>query len=628
MTGRYQFVGRNHQHVGKRFTRLLAALIGASLVASVARADFDTISEIEPPATARWSASGGQTSLRFDPGLMANFKLSVTGSEALRSASQPGDHRLDVSPLSKLDVWAPAAAFDGFASGELVHIGNLNLEYPGGTISLSNFTLRPVSASVLELVTESGETLFYLEYIHAMVDPQSETMTLWNMDLSISPDLAARLGDPAASGMVIGQVFSRTALDIPAGAQTQGVCTSPNWQDGVDFITDVELFNIGGVQQVAREANVRVAIAPSASLRNAGTADVPWYAKFSTPAAGTYPEPYDRDQHPFLVWALYREANGLFEQIGLSQVKHAFLTLNTVCSCSGGHILWSADSSANGLACEDVYGVGTNDNPSNLGLREELPAFTGIWEQCGSMFASSATPPGPCEQEFSGATTDEFKRRLVVAESDLETEIAAYWMEAWYIVRDDADIFNSIAHVPVSPVFSDLTWSFNPGATIQGAAIDEWLAPDVSDPDKQHVRISSASGHYDLAVKTTDLGAGLFRYVYVLMNFDFDPQFNAFSLVQPPGLVVSNMIFSDADGDALNDWVGTAGGGQIRWQAPVGVALDWGHAATFSFEIDAQPVAGKVTLSRAESPEEIAVSILVIENTDRIFLDGLEDPAP
>ena len=83
---------------------------------------------------------------------------------------------------------------------------------------------------------------------------------------------------------------------------------------------------------MAREAGVRVVIAPSATLRNVGTADVPWYPKFHTGVGETYPQPYDRDQHPFLVWALYRQTGEVFEQLAVSEAKHAFFTVNGVIS--------------------------------------------------------------------------------------------------------------------------------------------------------------------------------------------------------------------------------------------------------------------------------------------------------
>lgn len=610
-------------------TATLAPIIAwcALVSAPPARADFNTLSGAPADSTARWQTSRGETALRFDPSLLEAFGMTVTGSEAAHSSSLPGDHVLSITDRDGLEVWAPAAAYDGFIRGELSHRGALTLSYPGGAASLSDFSLRPASADRLELVTASGEALFELDYIHVMLYPREQRMRLWNMDVRISPLLAARLGQPEAAGMAIGQAFSSTALLIPQGAVIEGLCASPNWDDGVNFTTDVELFHIGSVQQVARESNVRVAIAPSATLRNVGTADVPWYPKFSTGAGGTYPPPYDRDQHPYLVWALYREVDGYFEQLASSELKHAFFATNVVCSCSGGNILWSAASSPNGLGCTDTYGIGTNDNPIHLGIRQELSALTGVWEQCGSMFAPGATPPGPCAQEVSGDTEDEFERRLVVAEQDLETTNANYWMEAWYVIRDDTKLFNGMAHVSLTPALGVSTWSFSPGVTIQGGAINEWLAPGETGPDRQHVRANSSDGYYSLAVKTANLGGGTFRYTYVLMAYDFSAGFDTLALDLPAGVTVSNLRFSDSDDNPANDWVATPVEDQLLWAASAGGALDWGRMATFSFEAEAQPNQGVVLLGVESSSEDLPVAILSPAPSDELLKDGFEDSA-
>jgi hypothetical protein len=259
-------MSRMENQTGKWIPRLIAASLGAWLSASVANADFETISGIEPEATARWHAGGGQTALRFDPGVMASLNIKISGSELPHKPGHPEEHGQEISSLSTLDIWAPAAAFDGFASGKLTHRGDLVMDYPGGSVSLANFTLRPASPEILELVTESGEVLFTLEYIHMMLYPDDKEMTLENMDIRISPALAARMGEPRYTGIAVGQAFAQTHLQIPTNARTTTTCTTPNWHDGVNFFTDVELLSLGNVQQMAREAGVRVAIAPSASL--------------------------------------------------------------------------------------------------------------------------------------------------------------------------------------------------------------------------------------------------------------------------------------------------------------------------------------------------------------------------
>jgi len=605
----------------------LAILFSTLVLPFASAAEFGTISGQQPEASALLSTEGGTTSFSFITSLLEELDLAVYGPERAAGSDMPGDLEFSIRRDSALNVWAPQAAWDGFAGGQLSHSGALILEWPNGRLEVDGFRLRPASPDALELVDKEGHSLFRLDYVHTMLHPEESLVTLWNMDVSLTPWLAERMGYPDLAGMVIATAYTRATLAIPLPEQPQGGCTSPNWHDGVNFLTDVELISLGSVQQVAREAGVRVAIAPSATLRNAGTADVPWYEKFTTSAGGTYPQPYDRDQHPFLVWAMYRIVDGIPQQIGQSAVKHAFFTVNSSCSCSGGSILWAAASSPNGQACTDTYGVSNNNTPSHLGIRADLPAFSGQWEQCGSMFAPGATPPGPCAQTDSGTTGDFFERRLVVEESELETEDASYLFEGWYLIRDDIDIFNTMAHRTVNPSFGS-TWTFTPlGTHTQGPAIDSWVSPDPDEqgPGEFHTRETTADGHYSLAVKVTELGGGMHRYVYALMNYDFDPRFKSFSLAIPEGISLDNITFLDGDSNGANDWTSSTVGGRLTWTAPAGAELEWGFMATFVFEANAPPVPGRVDLTSHEKPLQFSPLVLALEVAEDFYKEGFED---
>lgn len=602
-----------------------AILILSLLVSASAAADIPTVSGDEPDATARWSAGDGVTSFRLFPEVLDPIGVSIRGSPVGPASEMPGDLEYEIEPSSKLDFWAPWAAFDGFATGQLRHPGHLTIEWPGGRLDIDGFVLQPAGPDALDLVDRSGNHLFRLDHLHTMLYPDRHLMTLRNMDMGLSPWLAERMGYPELAGVVVGSAYTRSSIEIPVGAQTEGTCTTPNWHNGNEFVNDVELITLGGIQAFAWEPNVRVAVAPSATLRNVGTADVPWYQKFTTVPPATvddYPDPYSRDQHPFLVWAMYRVVNGIPQQIGQSGVKHAFFTSNSACTCSGGDILWSADSAPNGKGCEDLYGASTNNSFSDLGIRQELPASTGAFEQCGSVFAPDATPPGPCAPDPIAAQ-DNFDRRLVVAESELETADATYYFEGWYLVRDDVNIFNTMAHVSVTPTPPGAMWTFPSGPTQGGPAIDSWVSPDTLGATEAHAREATSHGHYSLAVKVTDLGGGNYRYVYALMNYDFDPKFESFSLAVPEGVSLSNIAFLDGDSSAANDWTSSTASGRLTFEAPLDAALEWGFMATFVFEADQPPVEGVVRLAAEEAP--LSFNPLVLGLTDAIHLDGFEN---
>jgi hypothetical protein len=578
-----------------------------------------------------WKAGRGRTSLRFDPGLLENLRWDFVGSEDAGSPGQPVDHTFQISADPELEFHAPRRAFDGFTGGALEHDGTLVMHHPAGSIDLSGFTLVAIASDVLELRDATGRPRFFMDFMHIEMFPESSLVTMGNMDVRISTELAADLGKPDLAGLVIGQAFISAALrPVPGSALSGDVdgmlgggCSAPNWHNGSTFVTDVTLTNIGSVQQVAREAGVRVAIAPSATLRNDGTADVPWYGKFHTLTGGTYPQPYNRDQHPFLVWALYREKDGIFEQLGTSGLKHAFFSQNGSCGCQSSNILWAANNSANGSACTDLYSASTNDDPTRLGTRQEVPASTGAWEQCGSMFAPGGVAPGPCAQTVSGATSDEFERRLVVAESELGVAGAGYILDAWYLVRDDINIFNSMARVPVTPTLGSI-WTFTRGTVANGPAINAWVAPGTSTSSSAHVRNDTGSGEYSVAVKVQELGGGNRRFVYVLMNYDFDAKFDRFSVPVPAGVNVSNFGFADPDSSAGNDWTAAVNAGQLAWTAAPGAEQGWGHMHTFYFDTDAEPVESTVLVNPGNSTTDFEVGILGLAPSDVVMESGFE----
>lgn len=595
------------------------------LAASPAMADFEPISGDRVDHTSRWSASGGATSFEFIHNLLNDLEISLEGPARPDDSELPGDLQFKIGDSDNMDFWAPWAAWDGFTAGGLSHSERLSITWPGGRLDTNGFSIRPASADTLELVDDNGNALFWFNHIHTMLYPNEQRMTMENMDMRLTPWLANQMGYSDLGDFVIGVAFMHTDLDIPLGGQTEGACTTPNWHDGDKFLTDVELSTLGSIQQVARQAGVRVAIAPSATLRNVGTAEVPWYEKFDTGVGGTYPPPYDRDQHPFLVWSMYMIEDDIPQQIGLSAVKHAFFTVNSSCSCSGGHILWTAASSPNGQACTDTYSVGNNNSETHLGLREEVPASTGAWEQCGSMFAPGASAPGPCNQTVSGSTGDDFERRLVVDEPKLSTSGATFYFEGWYVIRDDINIFNTMAHKSVTPTLGS-TWAFPAGSHTLGPAIDEWVPPNTRGANQVHVREDTGNGHYSIAVKVTPLTGGQYRYVYALMNYDYDRRFRSFSMPIPAGVNVSNIQFLDGDSDNSNDWSSSTAGDVLSYTAPKGEAPLWGSMVTFVFEADREPAEGSVEIEADDRPETFTPTVLSLSSDPGLdFEEGFED---
>ena len=572
-----------------------------------------------------WTAKEITTSVDFSPELLDALGLEVKGLSS--SADSVPHHKLSVSSSSApafrspqphfLSFSATGTVIDDFVSGAPHHQGGFHLSWRAGSVSLMGFQLRPGSGiRTFELLDTEGRVLLVADHMHFELDPEGRTLLIFNMDLKISETFSRLLGKPWAQHARVGTLSLFARAEPPEGTSpTRGICP-PNWVGEVD----VALLSINSLGQVARSGG-QVVAAPSASLKNVGTADVPWHSKFS----GSFP-PHSNDQHPFLVWALYRIHGGRVEQLGRSDVKHAFLTLNT--NCTG----CSADNNILGLGCEDVYGQGTNASNNSLAPRSEITAHTGLWTHCDE------PPPGPnpshfdvdgnCVQDHAGAGEDAFSHGMVIEEADLQVAGAQYFIEAWYVVRDDVDIFNTMGYHEVAPSLNGSLWSFpiQSVTLTKGPALDAWVDPTTTDPNEQNTVYSSADGHLQLAVQVTGLGGGQYRYEYALMNLDFDRQVQAFSVPVPTTALLTDISFRDLDADPVNDWTAGTSNGALTWTSPVPEnALDWGTLYNFAFTANIAAGTGTSVLSPLEGVEPgPAVATLAPLALKGIFSDGFE----
>jgi len=564
------------------------------------------------------------TTLTFNEPLLADLGIEVRNLAP--TAVSPAQHPLSVVPAD-----APAFAagapwslrfeivdgrFDGFFAGSVRHRGGFELLWDGGAVSLAGFELRPgPEPRTLDLVTSDGLVVLNGSHLHYELDAAGQLLRIFNVDLRISPELAERMERPRLARQAVGVLTLSATVDLPADFDAEGSCPD-NWDGDVD----VALIDIGDVDQLARSGG-QVVMVPSARLKNVGTADVPWYSKFS----GDF-EPYDNDQHPFLVWSTFRIDDGVIEQLGVSDVKHAFLTINSNCTGCG------ADSHILGLGCEDVYGTGTNSSNNSLAPREEISPSTGIWAHCDEPVPNTPShfdQDGNCSQDHFGGGENAFSHGLVVEETDLQDPDAQYVFQAWYVVRKDVDIFNTMGYREIDPDFSGSSWDF-PFLTglIEGSPVDAWVDPGVSDPDATNRTLSSTEGHIQLAARATQVDAETVRIDYALMNHDYDRRIQTLSIPIDPEVVVSATGFADNDADGANDWTATIGADAVVWQAPTDDdAIDWGELFRFTLEAVAVHQAGTATLTPVESgitTEEMIPTLVAGANTSIIFVDGFE----
>ncbi|MFC3195452.1 hypothetical protein ACFODZ_14450 [Marinicella sediminis] len=590
----------------------------------------------------RWHADGGQVNLQFFYGMLDDLDIQVNGVDTRQAGHwSESQYIMDIKPFSGIDLKVPYGVLVGADQGSYVLDGEFSLHRSGQTVYFNGLTLRAseqakTSSDLLgfEMVNDQGQVLFEFHHIHTILDKANELLVMKNIDVSMTAELANLLGEPRLAGTVVAQAHIESNLVIPAEGFTDinsvegsSCAQRPKWPGpGTnDPQADVALIAMSA-RQYRHLNNGSIVVTPSATLKNVGgldDADVAWYTKFS----GTFP-PYNNAQHPFLIWNMYREIDGRFEQIGVSGVKHAFLTINSNCTinCQDGHILWPG--------CEDVYGMGNNDSPRSLGPRTfsnpnfsntEINAKAGTWQEDCSFFDQDCN--GSQETNSDGSA----ENRMVVQESDLGVAGAKYYVSAWYIIRDDINIFNTMGYKEYLITPAGDNWLFSETGGFQnGPASDQYVAPNTIDliNNEASTRIENKSkGSLTVAVKIDDLGGGQYRYNYMVENHDYDPQIEAVRIAMHDSLPVNNLEFSDVDENTGNDWTVNHVGGEMVLEAPSDNTLNWGTLYSFSFTTAAPPVEGQLSLTPMEGIKAGSLqvnSLVPFFDDDLIFANGLE----
>lgn len=619
--------------------------------------------------------------------------LGIRSVDAGRGVEQraPDTWDLQLDAKSSFVIDGGTGQIKSVAGGEGRLQGGFVLRTPTQAIPWTNarFVVRGGEAARIDFETK-GEVLFYADKL--MFEYAGEGSTAFRIrsaDLRVAPALARRLGWPGAADTYVGELHVLSPIAARIESAQPKSCAVPNWPNTPvasaptqSYRADVFMQSFSG--SIMRSRNLtgpggagtgEIVIAPSSTLRNnvangaitttipgdprgtsssAWTAEVPWYQKFTTNpwpypfACGGPNEPVCGDQHPYLIWNLYRlDANGAITQVGRSGVKHAFLTVNSGCSepCGNSHIL--------GRGCADTYGTGNNDSSSSLGPRRELIAATGQWGRCRSVYDPNCD--GSPSDAIGSPTT--YDNRMVVREATIDSTDfpgATYLFESWYIVRDDIDIYNTMATRGLS-----LTWNDPDGGgpipgqwTLQndtggvpfrlGSALERWFDAPGAQLSKFSNERSVAGGHLEVAAKAFADGAN-YRYEFAVMNYDFaqpetsgsEPNlevlsnrgFSSFSVPVFNGATVSQTSFSDGDTNAANDWTAVVTGDAVVWSAPnLASTLDWGVMHRFTIVANAAPGPARTQLFADDAVKQVRTVDLnaLGVGSDALFLDDFE----
>jgi hypothetical protein len=646
-----------------------------------------------PAEGTRLETESGATTLRLNDHLLRTYGVRLSGDVGQRD---PDGFRPVSAPFAGTLGFTPeGAGIAHFDAGEAVVRWPVSLvRADGARFPLGPLTLVPGDGDVLlRALDRAGDPILEIATVHHRLHG-AVRVDLRNGDIRIAPKLAAWIGLPEVAEATIGQFDLTTTVRAPDGftALDPKSCAFVYWpRSHKPGVGDVEVRTLlirlgdsaGG--SLAAEcqsgctgtsANRVVKITPGATIANDTdplAAHVPWYPMFSSSARPGWPPvnppptsgqpnyPYQSlDQHPMLVWAVYRiNGQGQLEQLGRSGVKHAFYTINRNClpGCNvNGNIL--------GPGCDDIYSIGNNNSNTYLGLRREIDPFGGRWGRCQSTFDAN------CDgvQDSGGGAAGNFDRRLMVVESDLAPATnpgAQYFIESWYLVRDQKNPFTAMGSQQFTPSFTTV-WAVpvvtsGPGNFRRGPVIDRWVDPDNPGPNAASTLVETDTGRFKVAVRVTPVG-DRYRYDYAVYNADFarvitpgtgqgsaEPNlciasnagFGGFRVPVQPGDTITNTTHFDNGLPASDDWTPAVTGNAVSWSAPAGApatrcgmlieqpanTLDFGTLFRFSFESTAPPEAGTVGLVAATGdPTPIPVTLLVPGpgDPDILFRNGFE----
>ncbi|MFK7955187.1 MAG: hypothetical protein AB8B96_03755 [Lysobacterales bacterium] len=632
-----------------------------------------SVSTLTNAAESLWSAVGGETHWQLNVQALKTLGLTLDspakGQADNTVSAETVIVALPVSKTSSLEFDGSFGRFNTLNDGSLLIGGNnVSLRGPAGRVSLNNLRLVPLAGTrdaALAAVQSDGGVALTLRYGHFDYQPRTETLNAHIMDAYVGPLLATVVGGKAAEGQYLGQVSLKLEVVAPASPDVERKGTacgaSPNWPTQAGFDANLEMQAIDQVVETpTNRSGGRIAVTPSAFFRNVGTADIPWYSMFTVPSVDNITanegpdnaddsdcidngngqcEPYGVDQGGLLVWSLYRLKDGLLEQLGRSAVKHAWNSINGACGCTGGRVV--------GAGCTDLYGVGNNSDRNLLGPREEIQAASVLWNKVGSIWDQDSdgrcdvlNPSGfPHDASWCQNTpNDEFDRRLAVLETDLMDPQARYFLEAWYLVRQDVNVFDSMGYQEITPTFNanagaNGLWSFpcsNGSCSttfVNGPVLNEVVDNSSPAPGSTSSTQDFQLGRVRLTSTVTPLANGRFRYQYTLMNFDFDRGLDGVTIPINTLAALNNIEFSDGDASALNQWSIDLGDSSVAFRAPTSGVLPWGSLISFGFDAATLAQTQTATLDVVATTIPTTLSLEVnapVGLPNRIFADGLE----
>jgi hypothetical protein len=478
-----------------------------------------------------------------------------------------------------------------------------------------------------ELVVRDGKTglvVFNVEGHQYGYDAETHRLDLRAGRLLVSQEFARELGRPSEAGSVVGGIsMAATMRAIEIAKLVNGEVESDRLPARAKVGTvpgpDVIVGDLSGLAQFDGSSGTQVGLAVGTDSCNAGTVDLDWFA-------------LPNNDHPVIPQNLYRMSGGAtnderFEQVGQSNVKHAFTALtDDICGfgCNG------VGGTHLGSGCSDPYVAGLNAGP-NLGSRAWINPFTGFFPT-----GNSPTPPN----NHTGHVHLGPSHRILVEIDDLNTALnpgASYWAEGQYITPHEhawcqghpteCNMYNNVSYRRYSVIGTSSPFSFSPvGSTVRmKAAIAAWTGATITDiqPDPANDGVGA------VGYKVTNPSPGVWHYEYAIYNQNIDRAIQSFTVPVGAGVTITNIGFHappQHPGWTFDGTVGNTGYSSVPWaqaltatdltwssetqaQNPNANAIRWGTLYNFRFDSNTAPGAGTATIGFFKTGAPIAVPV-------------------
>ena len=339
----------------------------------------------------------------------------------------------------------------------------------------------------------------------------------------------------------------------------------------------------------------------------------------------------NRNKHPVIGTQMYRLANGRFEQIGMSWLKHGFCAAdapNCVNLARPGTVgaAYAPNGSCDwlGLYATDTYTASLNGSQSTAGPRSEVNASTGAfpypyvmaWQQSGNCIykrlqlanedLNPASNPGAryfCEVQYictDEATTTGTSGQFLPEKADIRGNNASYREVSVGTLAAQAASTGCLGTDP------GYNLSFIGNTVALKPAIEAWKAVD---PSVTLVTVDiPGDGRVIIGYKVTDLGNGMWNYEYAVYNHNSHRSVAGFSLpkkgpeVTPTAIGFHDVGYHSGEPYDGRDWSANVTDGRVSWATdnfnsnPNANAIRWSTTYNFRFQANRAPSMGTISL--------------------------------